>query len=101
MKVSKIILSKVEEYQKMRYDGDRIRADALYLEIREYFEHKCKVKNFLQPFTVNVPLGRRITLDGEFHIQANSIGIHYFRVRGSKKYVAYNYFAGEREEKDD
>ena len=54
MKVSKEIAKKVERYQELQNEADR-----LYEEIETYFEEELDAEGFGVPFITNKPEGQR------------------------------------------
>lgn len=91
MKVSKQIANKVERYQKLQ-----AQADKLYKELKQYFEEEHGLEGFCTQFITGKPQGIRQSADGEFCDQ-NTLGEdwykgeYYYKIEGSDKYVGCHY----------
>lgn len=90
MKVSKEIAEKVERYQNLQSEADK-----LYEEIEEYFLNECDAEGFGMPFIADVPTGEE-QCDGEYCEQVTLgedwyRGTYYHAIEGSDKYVGYSY----------
>lgn len=91
MKVSIEIAVKVIRYQKLK-----TQTNALYRELKEYFEEELELDGFEDAFIAEKPQGIRASADGEF---CNQItlgedwyrGEYYYPIENSDKYVGCNY----------
>lgn len=61
MKISKEIADKVARYQELK-----TQTDALYKELKEYFEEELELEGFNGAFIADKPQGIRQRADGEF-----------------------------------
>ncbi len=91
MKVSKEIADKVEKYQKLKSETDK-----LYEELREFFEEEHEIEGFCDPFITDEPQGVRQSADGEFCDQTILgedwyRGEYYYPIENSDKYVGCHY----------
>lgn len=90
MKVSKEIAKKVERYQNLQSEADK-----LYEEIAGYFRKECDAEGFGTPFIADAPTGEE-QCDGEYCDQGTLgedwyRGTYYHAIEGSDKYVGYSY----------
>lgn len=90
MKIPKEIADKVESYQELQEQADR-----LYKEIREYFEKELEFDGFEKPFIADKPHGQEVS-DGEYCSQTTLgedwyVGKYYYPVENSDKYVGISY----------
>jgi len=90
LKVSKEIAKKVERYQNLQSEADK-----LYEEIVGYFEKECDAEGFGTPFIADVTAGEE-QCDGEYCDQETLgedwyCGTYYHAIEGSDKYVGYSY----------
>lgn len=90
MKVSKEIAKKVEQYQELQNEADK-----LYKEIETYFEEELDAEGFGVPFIADISEGQRqnddeycnqITLGEDWYK-----GEYYHQIEGSDKYVGYSF----------
>lgn len=90
MKVSKEIAKKVERYQELQNEADK-----LYNEIKTYFEEELGAEGFDIPFIAEKPEGQRqnndeycnqITLGEDWYS-----GEYYHQIEGSNIYVGYSF----------
>lgn len=90
MKVSQEIAKKVEQYQELQSQADK-----LYEELEEYFTEEQGLEGFRVPFITDKPQGRK-TEDGEFCDQITLgedwyKGEYYYPIENSDKYVGCHY----------
>lgn len=90
MKVSKEIAEKVEQYEALQNEANK-----LYKEIAEYFTEECGAEGFGEPFITDVPEGEE-QVDGEYCDQVTMgedwyHGTYYHQIEGTDKYVGYSY----------
>lgn len=90
MKCSKEIAEKVERYQNLQNEANK-----LYEEIEKYFVEELDAEGFNMPFIADKPAGDLQNGD-EYCNQRNPYedyyeGEYYHQIEGSDKYVGYNY----------
>lgn len=90
MKVKREIAEKIERYQNLQSEADK-----LYEEIEEYFTEELDVDYFGTPFVTDKPAGE-YQGDGEYCDQITMgedwyRGNYYYQIDGSDKYVGYSY----------
>lgn len=90
MKVSKKIAEKVERYQELQDEADK-----LYEEIEQYFEEELSAEGFGIPFITKKPEGHlqngdeycnQVVLGEDWYR-----GEYYHQIEDSDKYVGYSF----------
>lgn len=90
MKISKEIAAKIEQYQKVKNEADK-----LYEELEKYFTEEIDAEGFIEPFITDNPTGEQ-QCDDEYCNQITRgedwyRGTYYHQIEGSDKYVGYTY----------
>jgi len=90
MKVPKEIADKVQKYQELKMQTDK-----LYEEIEEYFTTELDADGFGEPFITDNPTGH-LQNDDEYCDQHCVYedwyeGTYYHQIEGSEKYVGYSF----------
>ena len=90
MKCSKEIAKKIEKWQKLNYETNK-----LYDEIETYFVEELGAEGFIHPFITDTPKGQ-LQNDDEYCDQRCLgedwfTGSYYHKIEGSKKYAGYTF----------
>lgn len=90
MKVSQEIAAKVEQYQKLKAETDKI-----YRGLKKYFEEEQGLEGFYDPFITDKPQGKK-QFNGEFCDQITLgedwyKGVYYYPIENSDNFVGCRY----------